>query len=468
MPGKRGEVVLKLPPTPPSLAAGKYQAQLYIGSQVTPDEMAAAELSFQVSPRYSYELSLQPQRHRSFSEGRFNVEVTNHSNVEISLKLTAQDPENNCQFSFTPNPAVIPARQTIKIPLSVRTQITIPGWNSKSYPFVVTGRMEGDLEAARQVHGEWEQAPPDFEVSLLPQAQRSILRGNFTVQVSTFSPDPCEVQLEGSDPQNDCVYQFEPAQFPISSKQAAQASLNVLPRDRDLTREVPFTVTARLALAPHLNRKVSGTWEPVKPSVSLELVPRQQSSATQAYYTVEVRNQSPIDLALELYAWDGENSLLSSVTPGQLTLPANSTRTAQLLVKPRQAQTSPRNQTYSLILSAKLSGTDTVLQQAAGEWTQLSEPGPMRPPGPINLPEPVTFAEPIGMQKPKSRWVQGCVVFLICLILTAAAGFIAGQWVASQGYYAGDEPLIAAIIVWLIGLWISFRMFNRVRKPPSG
>jgi hypothetical protein len=81
-------------------------------------------------------------------------------------------------------------------------------------------------------------------------------------------------------------------------------------------------------------------------------------------------------------------------------------------------------------------------------WVRADPPGyaPQRSPVP-------TMPQSMSPPKPKTSRLQGCTTFVTGLILTAAAGFFAGDWSYNNvSGFGNTESLILASAVWLIGL----------------
>ena len=261
MPGVRREATLRIPPPPTNLSAGTYTAELRATSRASPLEFAAAGITFVVSPDYRVELSLTPQKHRSLVEGQFEVEIANRGNAEVSVSLSGRDPENACRFDFSPNPVVVAPQETGKSALSVGAAFKVSGWSGRSYLFTVAGASEGDVFTPGKIQGEWEQIPPEFEVVLQPQTGQGPAPGRFTVELTTYSPDPVDVLLEATDPGGACRYDFSPEKVQLVSGERLRADLTVSPLDPRTPQTIALTVAARLAPAPHLYRQAVGSWE---------------------------------------------------------------------------------------------------------------------------------------------------------------------------------------------------------------
>jgi hypothetical protein len=136
----------------------------------------------------------------------------------------------------------------------------------RTFFFTVTARPAEAPGLTRQVHGEWEQVPPTFELTLHPQKQSRAAEGVFKAQVSNLGDADLTVQLVAMDPEGNCLYTFDPSQIVVPAGQKRPVQLQVrskVPLTGEETRVHAFTVIARPAEAPGLARQVQGEWEQI-------------------------------------------------------------------------------------------------------------------------------------------------------------------------------------------------------------
>jgi hypothetical protein len=122
--------------------------------------------------------------------------------------------------------------------------------------------------------GQWDHIPPSLEVNLRPQKQSGTTEGNFKVQLLNHSNSPLTLQFEAVDPEEDCLFLFDPPGVTMEASQEANVSFKVQSRKSyagATSKSHPLTITVRIAEAPALARKVPGEWEQLPPPKPIEL-----------------------------------------------------------------------------------------------------------------------------------------------------------------------------------------------------
>lgn len=103
-----------------------------------------------------------------------------------------------------------------------------------------------------------------LELALHPQQQSGLNEGLFTIQVSNPGNRDLTIQLAATDPEEGCVYLFNPPQFVLPAGQSRVAQMLVRPRVKlpsTQAKVFPFTVTARPVEDAKLARQVQGQWQ---------------------------------------------------------------------------------------------------------------------------------------------------------------------------------------------------------------
>jgi serine/threonine protein kinase len=158
MPGEQQEVTVTIrPPHSPQSKAGIHPFQIRVTSQATPGDFAEIQGELNLTPFYDFQLECRPQKLTSSNEGEFTINVMNQGNADMTVQMTAVDPEEACVFTFHPTQLTVPSSDTAtaKMTISSKTQ---PAAN-KSYPFTVSARSIEPGNLQRQCQGIWEQLP---------------------------------------------------------------------------------------------------------------------------------------------------------------------------------------------------------------------------------------------------------------------------------------------------------------------
>ncbi len=333
------------PPVGPESRAGHYNVRIHATSRENPAERTTVDFDLEVVALPALELSLRPQRQSGTTEGIFNVQARNRGNANLTVQLEATDPEEGCRYTFNPPQLVLPPGQERLVQLKVQPKVPLVGEQAKSYLFTVTARPAEDPAMARQVQGEWIQAPPTFDLTLRPQKQSGVAEGTFTVQVSNLGHADLTVQLEAMDPEEGCQYSFNPPRLVVPVAQERVAQLRVRPKNPlpgVTARTFTFTVTARPAGALRLTQQVQDA-----------------------------------DLTVNLEATDPEKGCQYTLDPPQVVVPAGQERPVQLKVQPKAPLRGKETKTYSFTVTARPAQAPQLVQQVQGEWEQLPRRRPI-------------------------------------------------------------------------------------------
>ncbi|MBN1955256.1 MAG: hypothetical protein JW900_09435, partial [Anaerolineae bacterium] len=213
-----------------------------------------------------------------------------------------------------------------------------------------------------------------LELALRPQRQTGVSEGLFRVQLKNAGNADLTVHFEATDPDEGCQYAFDPPQVVVAAGQEAQVQLTVRSK-RALGSEQPrtflFTVTARPLEAARLVRQVSGEWMQVPPALEVVLVPERPSSVKEGVFGLQVTNQGPAELAVQLQAGDPEQACLYVLEPSSLVIPPEGQGTAQLRVRPKTGLAEGQNRTFGFAVAVQVAGSSTVSREVQGQWEQV-------------------------------------------------------------------------------------------------
>lgn len=158
--GQEGLVQLKVQPKAALIGD---QPKLYPFT-VTARPVEAPRLARQAQGEWeqtppAFEVTLFPQKQSGITEGIFSVQVRNRGSADLTVQLSAMDPEGGCRFAFTPPQVIVPGGQERLVQLNVQPRGRRRATEAKIYPFTVTGRPTEAPGLSRQVQGEWQQLP---------------------------------------------------------------------------------------------------------------------------------------------------------------------------------------------------------------------------------------------------------------------------------------------------------------------
>ncbi len=265
MPGENQEARLTLqPPFSPESRAGTYPIEIQVTSVGDTKEITRVKANLNVAPFYQFSLDLRPKKQSGLVEGSFSIHLLNQSNSDLDIQLSASDPEEACQYTFTPPGPVIPPGQESVVAMKVQPKIARPG-QSRIYPFTITARAAHEPRLSQQVSGEWEQIMPVLDLELVPEHQDGTVQGIFDLRLANQGSSEVTVLLQAADPQQLCTFTFEPSQVRLlpgqeeKLKLTAQLKIPARPGGNMVTVH-PFTVTATLTAVPEASWEAHGEW----------------------------------------------------------------------------------------------------------------------------------------------------------------------------------------------------------------
>jgi hypothetical protein len=88
-------------------------------------------------PTLALEVGLSPQRATSAGDGVSQVTLANPSNVDLTVGLSATDPEEGCVYRFEPERVSLGAGQSRRVPLRVTPKAKAPRGESRRYDLMM-------------------------------------------------------------------------------------------------------------------------------------------------------------------------------------------------------------------------------------------------------------------------------------------------------------------------------------------
>ena len=451
LPGQRRAASLVIrPPRSPQARAGQHPLTIRVTSQSEPDQSALAEATLTVAAYYQYEVGMRPARQRGVAAGRYTLEVDNHSNADLTVRLDAVDPEDGCRYTFAPPYLAVAAGQAQKGELTVLPKAPLRGETDITYPFMVTARPDEAPELLRQAQGTWVHAPPAYEVSLRPEAPRGTTQGTFVIQVVNVGQAALSLALEALDAEEACRFNLSPPQISLPPGQEDMVQLTILPRAPLPTSEPRahrFTVTVRPTEISGFTQQLQGEWKQIAPPQPAPVAPP-PARRSDASPKPSSSSQPDATTSEPRWFWGCATLILGLVLTWVVALIVGNIASAQMRLGDKETW-------VAVILSV---GTCLVLvvRGAIRVW---------RPDGSAAQPRAPTSPAMPSPTKPQPRRLRGAVVLVVGLAATAAAGLGAGN-IAFEVLDVDDAGAwVVAGVVWLVGLILSIRVSRKAAQP---
>jgi len=375
MPGIQGKIRLEVsPPRSPKSLAGIHPLKIKVSSQVSPDEFVEGKLVLEIAPFYQFTTNLRPQKYRGLKSGNFTIEIRNLGNAETTFELEAADPEDVCNFKFSPTPAVIPAGREGKVSLRIDSKIPFSGEVPKIHTFTITAHTVVSPEMTQDIRGEWEQANPSFEMRLQPARKRGVSESTYQVLLRNQSHEDLTVQLEAGDLEEACSFIFETSQPNVQALQERSVRLVVKPNTTLTTQEAityPFRVTAQLVEAASIQRQVQGEWVQLPPNFDIALNPQKLRGRSRGSYRLNLRNLSKSELTFRLRASDDENGCQYTFSTPELRVPGSQERSCKFTVQPKKRLKGEETKTHHFSITAQPVVAPILSKGVEGEWEQI-------------------------------------------------------------------------------------------------
>ncbi|MGD2104288.1 MAG: hypothetical protein PVJ55_04120 [Anaerolineae bacterium] len=340
-PQDEGQVTIKLHP-PEAAKAGTYGFAVKVVSRENPVEWTRVHATLEVSSVFVFEVNLSPQR-QSIVEGEatFDVHLTNPGNVDVTLNLSASDPEEALSYRFDPASVTIEAagKKTASLTVSPKQAAKAGG---RSYAFTVRAAPAGAPGKTRTVSGQLECDPRvvSLDLGLWPERRSAVGAGKFRVQLANQGNTDMSVTLEGTDPAEACAYKFEPAEVTLKAGESRQVPLTVAPFGQVPTEEpvlYDFRVKAAPRNAPHEAQRVSGQFECLPKVILFEMVlsPSRVSARDAGSFLVQLTNRGETDVDLKLSVSDASGACNLRLQDRNVSLKSGASKEISLRVAPK-------------------------------------------------------------------------------------------------------------------------------------
>jgi hypothetical protein len=239
---------------PRQLLAPKERRTITFQVVATPDfgapQTASARLN-QIGPA-PLSLSLKPKIVTADLQADYALTIVNPASVPVTLRLSSEDPEAACSFTFQPSEITIPAAGEALVTLRAQARTYLDGDAQKSHSFTVYAARSGETIPIAQTDGTLiQRASPSLRLVLVPPQLSRPGKAEFSVVASNARPVPAQVWLEARDEDDAIAFQVSPTMISLSPGGEARAVLVARPKDRlragDQRRIHRFTVTGRSA-----------------------------------------------------------------------------------------------------------------------------------------------------------------------------------------------------------------------------
>jgi hypothetical protein len=144
------------PPSGFEAEAGRYDLMVRVISRENPTERTSVPATLEVLPTLALEVGLSPQRASSTRDGVFQVRLANPSNVDLTVDLSASDPEEGCVYRFQPQRASVAAGENRVVTLRVSPKAKPPRGEARRYDFTVRAEPTMGSMQAQVVIGSLE------------------------------------------------------------------------------------------------------------------------------------------------------------------------------------------------------------------------------------------------------------------------------------------------------------------------
>lgn len=372
-----GQVMVGIHP-PDTARAGSYDFAVKAVSRENPIEWARVRAAVEVTPVFQFDLSLSPQRKSAVAgQATFGVQLTNPGNVDLTLGLSAADPEEGCTYRFDPPQVTVAAGGSAEVGLTVTPKRPAQG-QGKLYSFTVRAAPVDARQRARTASGQLECKPQvvSLRLNLWPPRRSTVGAGSFQVQLVNAGNTDLNLVLEGTDPEEACAYKFEPPQVALRAGESQEASLTVAPIGRvaaDRARLHDFMVRAVPQGAPHEAVQVSGQLEcrPRVVALDISLWPSRRSAGGEGSFEVHLENRGDADLSVELEGTDSGRACRYTFKPRQVTLKPGESRQISLTVTPRGGPPAGQPRLYDFTVRAVPHGAPQKAAQVSGQFECL-------------------------------------------------------------------------------------------------
>jgi hypothetical protein len=139
------------PPKRKGVKAREYPFAVTVRSQSTPEEAASVVGQLEVLPLVEFKPGVRPYRVSCHRKGTFRINLANTGVSDINFALEATDMDEGLRFRFKNESPVVPAWNTVEVPMIARPKRGSMVGEKKRYDITVTATAEG---AAQSVNCE--------------------------------------------------------------------------------------------------------------------------------------------------------------------------------------------------------------------------------------------------------------------------------------------------------------------------
>ncbi|HLB12469.1 MAG TPA: hypothetical protein VJO15_05875 [Dehalococcoidia bacterium] len=158
-PQDSSQITLSLhPPRRSATRAGGYPYVVRARSRADPTQETAITGTLVIAAYAIFQMDMSPKRVTG-RKGAYRLALVNGGNSDLTLELTARDPERACVYNLSPGRPVVPPGTRIMVPLTVRPRRGGLIGEPRTYDFTVTAQPSGDADSARTIAGQLVHTP---------------------------------------------------------------------------------------------------------------------------------------------------------------------------------------------------------------------------------------------------------------------------------------------------------------------
>lgn len=175
-------------------------------------------------------LTLLPKAQAAEMQADYLVKVANSSPMDVNLSFEATDPQQVCDFSFSPEHKVVPANGAASVRLSLKMRVHNLENQPQQILFTIKPLAQGGLPAGPAVQGRFIQQPPRrIGLVLNPPAQGQARRGTYTLHVKNEYPVAIRLALLARSAPPGMDLKLNPESFVIEPGQVRPVQLLARP-----------------------------------------------------------------------------------------------------------------------------------------------------------------------------------------------------------------------------------------------
>ena len=159
MPQASGQVIISLnPPKKKGVKTRVYPFAVNINSESNPGETASVLGQLEVLPSVEYKLAVRPYRITARKKGTYRVVLSNTSVSDADVLLEATDLDEGLKFRFKTENPIVPAWQTLEIPMVAKPKRGSTVGEKKRYDITVTS-TDNTSGSSQTINCELSHAP---------------------------------------------------------------------------------------------------------------------------------------------------------------------------------------------------------------------------------------------------------------------------------------------------------------------